>query len=47
MPKKRPLELRVAEAQDKLDRLELEKRILELRAKMPRRVRRKTPSRRF
>ncbi len=36
----RPLETRVAEAEEKLDRLLLQKKIIELRAKMPRRKRR-------
>jgi hypothetical protein len=34
MPKKRPLEIRMAEAKDKLDRMELESKIIELRARM-------------
>jgi len=36
----RPLEQRMREAQEKLDRLELQKKIQELRNKMPRRRRR-------
>ncbi len=37
----RPLEVRISEARDKLDRLDLQKKIIELRAKMPRRRRRR------
>jgi len=41
MPKKRPLEIRMAEAKERLERMELESRIIELRAKMVGRRRRR------
>lgn len=41
MPRKRPLEVRLAEAEERTDRLKLEKSIIELRAKMGRRVKKK------
>lgn len=40
MPRKRSIDVRLAEAQERLDRIELERRILELRARLPRRRRR-------
>lgn len=43
MPRKRPLELRLKEAEEKLDRLKLEETIRQLRARIPsKRRRRKT-----
>lgn len=41
MARKRPLEVRMAEAQDKLDRMKMEKAILEMKARFPSRRRRK------
>jgi hypothetical protein len=46
MPKKRPLEIRMAEARERLDRMELESKIIELRAKMAGRRRRRRATRR-
>ncbi len=37
MPRKRPLEVRMAEAEDKMDRMKLEKAIKELQLKVKRR----------
>lgn len=45
MPRKRPLEIRMAEAREKLDRMELESKIIELRAKMAGRRSRRRPRR--
>ena len=39
MPKKRPLEVRMAEAREKMDRMELEMRIRELRQRLPKKRR--------
>lgn len=36
MPRKRPLDVRMAEAEDKLDKMRLEKAIQDLRVKMRR-----------
>ncbi len=46
MPRKRPLEIRMAEARERLDRMELESRIIELRAKIAGRRRRRSRPRR-
>lgn len=40
MPRKRPLKTRLDEAKEKVDRLELETKILELREKIKRKQRR-------
>ena len=39
MPRKRPLDVRMREAEDKMDRMKLEKAISDLKARMPRRRR--------
>lgn len=43
MPRKRDLFVRIAETEEKLDKLKLEQAIQELRAKTPRRRRRVAP----
>jgi len=40
MPHKRPLEVRLREHEEKLDKLKLEKAIADLKARLPRRRRR-------
>lgn len=39
MPKKRPLDVRIREHEEKMDKLKLEKAIGDLRARLPRRRR--------
>ncbi len=47
MPKKRPVEMRIAELEDKLKRLKLEKQIADLQAQLERQkpARQRTPTR--
>ncbi len=47
MPKKRPIEVRIAELEDKLERLKLEKQIADLQAQLERQkpARQRTPTR--